>query len=182
MFVSNGILFNHESPLRGLEFVSRKVTNSVARIKLGLQDRLELGNLNSIRDWGFAGDYVEAMWKILQLDSTNDFVIATGIGHTVKDLVDLAFYFADLNSEDYVHSVDSLKRLVDVNALVGDASKAHKLLNWTPKTSFKQLIKLMYEEDIRRWTDFLNGKAVVWDAPAYNSNIKIVNVRYSIKI
>lgn len=182
MFVSNGILFNHESPLRGLEFVTRKITNAVAKIKLGLQNNLELGNLYSIRDWGYAEDYVEAMWKILQNDSPEDFVIATGIGHTVKELVDLAFNFANLNSEDYVRSVDTFKRLVDVNSLVGDSTKARELLNWSPKTSFNQLIKLMYEEDLRRWGNFLNGKATVWDAPTYNDKIKITNVRYSIKI
>lgn len=182
MYVSNGILFNHESPLRGLEFVTRKVTNAVARIKLGLQDRLELGNLNSIRDWGFAVDYTDAMWKILQQDLPEDFVIATGVGHSVKELVDLAFDLANLNSDDYVQSVESFKRLVDVDSLIGDSSKAHELLNWTPKTSFKELIKLMYEEDIRRWNDFLNGKGVVWDAPSYIDKTKIANVRYSIKV
>lgn len=182
MFISNGILFNHESPLRGLEFVTRKVTNSVARIKLGLQKELKLGNLDAIRDWGYALDYVEAMWLMLQQEVSDDFVISTGIGHSVHDLVDLAFSLVGLNSLDYVVSDPSLKRLIDVDELIGDNSKADRELHWKPKTSFEQLVKLMVEEDLRRWNLFIDGNKIVWDAPAYDNVIKIANARYSVKV
>lgn len=182
MFISNGILFNHESPIRGLEFVTRKVTNSVARIKLGLQDKLYLGNLNAVRDWGFAGDYVEAMWLMLKQESPENYVISTGIGYSVRDLVEIAFKEAGLSSSDYVLSIPTLRRVLDVDYLVGDNSKAKNLLDWKPKTTFNELIKHMYSEDLRRWSDQLSGKEVIWDAPSYSDKLKIASVRYSVKV
>lgn len=182
MFISNGILFNHESPLRGLEFVTRKVTNSVARIRLGLQDKIELGNLNSVRDWGYAGDYVEAMWKILQIDKPDDFVIATGIGHSVGEMVNQVFEIAGLDSKDHIVINNSLKRILDVNSLIGDHKKAECDLGWVPKTSFYELMKMMYDCDFKRWSKFLNGETVIWDAPSYDNNANIANVRYSLKV
>ncbi len=182
MFVANGILFNHESPIRGLEFVTRKVTNAAARIKLGLQDRLFLGNTNTIRDWGFAGDYVEAMWLMLQQSIPDSYVISTGIGHSVNEFVDLVFKKAGLSTDEYVSIDPALKRVNDVNALIGDNTKARKFLGWTPKTSFESLIELMYTEDLKRWSDHLSGKEVVWDAPSYSEKIRIASVRYSVKL
>ena len=181
MFVCNGILFNHESPIRGLEFVSRKITNAVARIKLGLQNNLVLGNLDAVRDWGYAKDYVEAMWMMLQQDEPRNFVISTGEGHTVKELVDLAFRMANLNSSEYTKSDSSLKRLIDVNVLIGDNSKAKEVLGWLPKTSFSTLIKIMYEEDFARWKSFVEGKPIVWDGPLYDDNVRITQVRQSLR-
>lgn len=181
IFLSNGILFNHESPIRGLEFVSRKVTNAVAKIKLGLQKDIHLGNLDAIRDWGYAGDYVQAMWLMLQKDEPDDFVISTGQGHTVKQLVETAFSEANINSSDYIVRDKKLERPIDVNSLIGDPSKARIELNWTPKTSFRELIRYMYKEDYKRWSDFINGKEVIWDAPLYSDKLKIANVRYSLK-
>ena len=182
MFVSNGILFNHESPLRGLEFVTRKVTNAVAKIKLGIQKKLSLGNINAIRDWGYAADYVEAMWLMLQQDSPDNFVIATGVGHSVKDLVDQTFKMANLNPYDYIVHESHLNRLIDVNNLVGDYSKAKDEIGWVPKTTFKDLVAKMYESDLSRWTDFINGKPVLWDGPLYSDEARVINVRYSVKV
>ena len=182
MFVSNGILFNHESPIRGLEFVTRKVTNAVARIKLGLQNNVHLGNLNAIRDWGFAGDYVEAMWLMLQQDVPDNYVISTGTGHTVKEFVEFVFKEAGLDWDEYVSVDPVMKRVNDVEFLVGDNSKAQRDLGWKPKTSFNDLLKLMYQEDLRRWSDALAGKEVVWDAPAYSGELKIASVRYSVRV
>lgn len=182
MFVANGILFNHESPIRGLEFVTRKITNSVARIKLGLQDKIYLGNLKAVRDWGFAGDYVEAMWLMLQQDNPESFVISTGIGHSVEDLLEVAFNQAGLQSKEFIAINPGLRRVIDVDYLVGDNSKAYSILGWKPKTSFEELIKHMYLEDLRRWSEQLAGKEVVWDAPLYNDKLKIASVRYSVKV
>lgn len=150
MFTCGGILFNHESPRRGLEFVTRKVTNAVARIKLGLQQELRIGNLNARRDWGFAGDYVKAMWLMLQAKHPKDYVIATGKSHSVKDLVDLAFKYVGLQPRDYVRVDTALLRPADVDFLCGDASLARKELGWIPTVSFEQLVKDMVEEDLRR--------------------------------
>jgi len=182
MFISNGILFNHESPIRGLEFVTRKVTNSVARIKLGLQKKLYLGNLDAIRDWGYAGDYVEAIWLMMQQDKPDDFVISTGVGHSVRELCEFVFNEAGLNWEEYVAIDPSMKRVVDVDSLIGDNSKAKRELGWSPRVSFEELLRLMYHEDLRRWKDTLSGKKVIWDAPAYDDKLKIASVRYSLKI
>jgi GDPmannose 4,6-dehydratase len=149
LFAISGILFNHESPRRGLEFVTRKVTNGAARIKLGLQPDLHLGNLDAKRDWGFAGDYVEAMWLMLQQDKPDDYVVATGETHSVKDLVEIAFAAAGIdNWEEYVKIDQSLIRPAEVDYLIGDASKAKKVLNWAPKTDFKGLIEMMVKSDL----------------------------------
>lgn len=152
MFACSGILFNHESPRRGIEFVTRKITHSVARIKLGKQDKLELGNLDAKRDWGFSGDYVEAMWLMLQQEKPDDYVIATGEMHSVREFVELAFSYAGIDDwEKYVIS-DHPKhtRPAEVDYLIGDYSKAKKVLGWEPKTSFKKLVKMMVNADLER--------------------------------
>jgi GDPmannose 4,6-dehydratase len=147
---SSGILFNHESPRRGPEFVTRKVTQSVARIATGKQKIIVMGNLDAKRDWGFAGDYVKAMWLMLQQDLADDYVIATGKTHSVRDLVSLAFSVAGIsNWEDYVSSSDDLLRPADISSLVGDPSKAKLNLGWVPETSFEELVTMMVEHDLK---------------------------------
>jgi GDPmannose 4,6-dehydratase len=163
MFAVSGILFNHESPRRGLEFVTRKVTDGVARIKLGLADHLALGNLDAKRDWGFAGDYVRAMWMMLQQPQADDFVIATGISHSVSDLVEVAFRHAGLEWQKYVKTDKALLRPAEVDHLIGDASKATRVLGWQPKITFEGLIQMMVDEDIRR----LSARARSESTPAY---------------
>ena len=148
MFCSNGILFNHESPHRGETFVTRKITRAVGRIHVGIQEKLTLGNLDSERDWGFAGDYVEAMWKIINHSNPTDYVISTGESHSVKEFLKIAFKFVNLNYEDYVVISEKYYRPNEVNYLLGDSSKAKKELDWTPKTSFEDLIRMMIESDI----------------------------------
>ena len=148
MYAVSGILFNHESPRRGLEFVTRKVTHAVARIKHGLQHKLHMGNLDAKRDWGFSGDYVEAMWLMLQQDKPDDFVISTGETHTVEKLVDLAFSSAGLKWKDYVVKDPKFVRPAEVDLLIGDPAKAKRELGWTPKTSFEQLVKMMVDADL----------------------------------
>ena len=143
-----GILFNHESPRRGLEFVSRKVTHGVARIKYGFEQRLPLGNLDARRDWGFAGDYVEAMWLMLQQEEPNDFVIATGVDRSIKEFCEAAFDCAGLQWEDHVYVDDQLFRPTEVDILRGDASKARQELGWEPETSFEQMVQMMVENDL----------------------------------
>jgi GDPmannose 4,6-dehydratase len=150
LFACSGILFNHESPRRGVEFVSHKVTQGVAKIKLGLAKKLCLGNLDARRDWGFAGDYVEAMWQMLQQDEPKDYLIATGVAHSVADLVRLAFQYVNLESEEFVTVDQSLLRPAEVHHLVGDASKARKELGWQPSVSFAELIAMMVDHDIYR--------------------------------
>jgi GDPmannose 4,6-dehydratase len=150
MFACSGILFNHESPLRGKEFVSRKITDGVARIKLGLQDKLMLGNLDAQRDWGFAGDYVEAMWMMLNQNEPDDYVIATGVKHSVRDLVDVAFRHVGLDWSQHVEVDPLLLRPADVNTLCGDAGKARAKLGWAPKVSFEELVAMMVEADLER--------------------------------
>jgi len=146
---SSGILFNHESPRRGFEFVSRKVTNAAARIKLGLQKELTMGNLDAHRDWGFAGDYVEAMWLMLQQDKVEDYVVATGISHSVKDLIKVAFDHVGLDWEDYVHTDPNLLRPAEVDHLLGDPAKAKAKLGWQPRVTFEELIRMMVDHDLR---------------------------------
>lgn len=145
-----GILFNHESPLRGIEFVTRKVTDAVARIKLGCQKDLHLGNIDAKRDWGFAGDYVEAMWKMLQQNKPDDYVVATGRTTTVRDMCKIAFDYVGLNYEDYVVIDSKFYRPAEVDLLLGNPKKAKKVLNWEAKTSLEDLIKMMVEADLRR--------------------------------
>jgi GDPmannose 4,6-dehydratase len=147
---SSGILFNHESPRRGLEFVTRKVTDGAARIKLGLAGDLKLGNLDAKRDWGFAGDYVEAMWMMLQQDRPDNFVIATGKNHSVRDLVQNAFAAVDLDYHDFVKTDPRFVRPAEVDTLLGDASHAKARLGWEPRTTFEQLVKMMVEADLKR--------------------------------
>ncbi|MGQ9510010.1 MAG: GDP-mannose 4,6-dehydratase [Thermodesulfobacteriota bacterium] len=149
MFCCSGILFNHESPRRGLEFVSRKITHGAAKIKLGLQKELRLGNLEARRDWGFAGDYVEAMWLMLQQDKPDDYVIATGISHSVKDLVKIAFAHLGLKWEEYVVVDQKFFRPAEVDYLLGDPKKAKKILGWQPKVTFEELIKMMVDYDLQ---------------------------------
>jgi len=150
MHASNGILFNHESPLRGPQFVSRKITSAVAAIKLGQQRELSLGNLEAKRDWGFAGDYVEAMWLMLQQEKPDDYVIASGVVHTVREFCRAAFEHVDLNYEDYVVVDPELFRPVDVNVLHGDPAKARGVLGWQPKVTFEALVEMMVDADLAR--------------------------------
>ena len=152
MFATSGILFNHESPRRGLEFVTRKVSYGVAKIKLGLSDTLSLGNLHAERDWGFAGDYVKAMWLMLQQDQPNDYVVATGVSHSVQELVEVAFAHADLDWHDYVKIDQKLHRPAEVDLLVGNSSKARTELNWEPTVDFKKLVEMMVDADLERLT------------------------------
>ncbi|HLC22155.1 MAG TPA: GDP-mannose 4,6-dehydratase [Candidatus Nanoarchaeia archaeon] len=165
LFTCSGILFNHESPLRGLEFVTRKITNAVARIKLGLQKELLLGNLDAKRDWGYAPDFVEAMWLMLQQEHPDDFVIATGETHTVREFCEVAFQEVGLNYNDYVKVDERFFRPSEVDLLIGDAGKAKQKLNWKPKTTFKELVKIMVQEDLNRWQRFQKGEHFPWDAP-----------------
>jgi GDPmannose 4,6-dehydratase len=150
LFAVSGILFNHESPRRGLEFVTRKVSDGAARIKHGLADELRLGNLQARRDWGFAGDYVRAMWLMLQTDDPKDFVVATGVEHSVQQLVDLAFASAGLDAARHVVVDHDLVRPAEVDHLIGDASRARAELGWEPQVSFEQLVEVMVVADLER--------------------------------
>jgi GDPmannose 4,6-dehydratase len=152
MFACNGILFNHESPRRGETFVSRKITRAAARIKLGMQDKLFLGNLDAKRDWGFAGDYVEGMWRMLQLDKPDDFVIATGECHTVRDFLDEAFGALEIDWQKHVEIDPRYFRPAEVDELRGDMTKAKRLLGWTPKVGFKELVRMMVKADLEELT------------------------------
>jgi len=158
LFASNGILFNHESPRRGETFVTRKITRAVAHIKLQMQEKLYLGNMDAKRDWGYAPEYVEAMWLILQQDRPDDFVIATGETHSVKEFCEEAFAHAGLDWQKYVEIDKLYYRPSEVDLLIGDASKAKKVLGWEPKTKFKDLVKLMVDADIKTLEDQLSGR------------------------
>ncbi|PAW76692.1 MAG: GDP-mannose 4,6-dehydratase [Verrucomicrobia bacterium Tous-C9LFEB] len=160
MHASNGILFNHESPRRGETFVTRKITRAVARIKAGLQNELFLGNLDAKRDWGFAPEYVEAMWLMLQQDQPDDYVIATGETHSVREFLEVAFSHANLDWQKYVKIDQRYFRPAEVELLIGDASKARKALNWQPKTTFKQLTEIMVDADIAQLQRQLDGKDI----------------------
>jgi GDPmannose 4,6-dehydratase len=150
LFAVSGMLFNHESPRRGLEFVTRKVSDGVARIKLGLADKLSVGNLDAHRDWGFAGDYVRAMWLMLQQEQPDDYVVATGISHSVQELIEIAFARVGLPWEKYVSVDPALLRRAEVDHLLGDATKAHKQLGWAPSVDFRQLVEMMVDADLER--------------------------------
>jgi GDPmannose 4,6-dehydratase len=150
LFAVSGMLFNHESPRRGIEFVTRKVSDGVARIKLGLADSLPIGNLDAQRDWGYAGDYVRAMWLMLQQDQADDYVIATGVCHSVRELVEIAFARAGLDWQKYVKVDPALLRPAEVDHLLGDASKARRVLGWTPQVDFRQLVEMMVDADLQR--------------------------------
>jgi GDPmannose 4,6-dehydratase len=157
LHASNGILFNHGSPRRGLEFVERKVTHGVARIKLGLDHELRLGNLDAKRDWGYAGDYVEAMWMMLQQDEPDDYVVSSGETHSVRELVELAFGHADLDPDDHVVIDEQFFRPAEVDLLVGDATKVRKVLGWEPRTSFEELVRMMVDADVELLSGRLRG-------------------------
>lgn len=151
LFCCNGILYNHESPIRGLHFVTRKISDGVARIKLGLSDEIRLGNINSQRDWGFAGDYVEAMWMMLQQQKPDDFILSTGKTHSIKDFLDIAFKYAGItNWKKYVKLDPTFKRPKELMVLKGKSNKAQKILNWKPKVKFEDLVKIMVDADIER--------------------------------
>ncbi len=150
LHATNGILFNHESPRRGETFVTRKITMAAARIKLGLQSKLYLGNLSAVRDWGYAPEYVESMWRMLQQEKSDDYVVATGVGATVRDFCDAAFSVLDLNYKDFVETEDRYTRPTEVDALIGDASKAERALGWKAKTHWKELAEIMVESDLRK--------------------------------
>jgi GDPmannose 4,6-dehydratase len=162
MFAVSGILFNHESPRRGLEFVTRKVTEGVARIKLGLSDHLPLGNLDACRDWGFAGDYVRAMWMMLQQDQADDYVIATGVSHSVRQLVETAFSHVGLDWQKYVRIDPAFLRPAEVDHLIGDASKAKRALGWEPSVSFQGLVSMMVDADMATLSGPPGAAAATW--------------------
>ncbi|HXI83301.1 MAG TPA: GDP-mannose 4,6-dehydratase [Verrucomicrobiae bacterium] len=163
MFACNGILFNHESPRRGETFVTRKITRAIAHIKLGLQEKLYLGNLDAKRDWGYAPEFVEAMWLILQQDQPDDFVIATGETHSVREFCEEAFAHAGLDWSKYVEIDERYYRPAEVDLLIGDASKAKRVLGWEAKTRFKDLVKLMVDADLKTLEDQLAGKVAKVD-------------------
>jgi len=150
LFAVSGILFNHESPRRGREFVTRKISDGVARIKLGLADELRMGNLDACRDWGFAGDYVKAMWLMLQQDKAEDYVVATGISHSVKDFIEVAFSHAGLDWEKHVIQDEKFMRPAEVDHLLGDSSKARRILRWNPQVDFDGLVRMMVDADIEK--------------------------------
>ncbi len=182
MFASNGILFNHESPLRGLEFVTRKISNAVAKIHLGLQSELSLGNLDSKRDWGYAPEYVECMWKMLQAKTPDDYVVASNSTHTVREFVEEAFGVVGLDYKKYVKQDPRFFRPLEVDLLQGDYSKAEKELGWRPKTDFKALVKIMVEEDIERWKSWKKGDKFAWDAPFYFEEVWLSKGKRSLDI
>ena len=150
LFACSGILFNHESPRRGYEFVTRKITQGVAAIKLGQQEKLSLGNLDALRDWGYAGDYVDAMWRMLQQDEPDDYVVATGISHSVRELCERAFAVVDLDWSKYVEVNETFFRPAEVQTLMGDATKARSVLKWEPRVAFDELVEMMVRSDLER--------------------------------
>ena len=175
IFTANGLLFNHESPLRGLEFVTRKISNSVAKIALGLEKELRLGNLEAKRDWGYAPEYVEAMWLMLQQTDPDDYVIATDEAHSVKEFVEQAFSIMKLDWQKYVKVDKQFLRPLDVDLLQGDYSKAKQKLGWQPKVKFEQLVDIMVREDLDHWQRWLKGERFPWDAPNYPSENRILS-------
>jgi len=175
IFACNGILFNHESPLRGLEFVTRKISNGVAKIHLGLEKELRMGNLETKRDWGYAPEYVEAMWLMLQQDEPDDYVIATNEPHSVKEFAEKAFSMVDLDWREYIRVDERFLRPVDVEFLQGDYSKAKKKLGWQPKIKMDKLVEIMVKEDIDRWRKNLKGEHFAWDAYNYPGEMNIIN-------
>jgi GDPmannose 4,6-dehydratase len=157
LFAVSGMLFNHESPRRGLEFVTRKVTDGVARIKLGRTESLSIGNLDAHRDWGFAGDYVRAMWLMLQQNEPDDFVVATGVSHSVRQLIEIAFAHVGLEWQKYVRVDPALLRPAEVEHLLGDSTKAREVLGWKPEVSFEQLVEMMVDADVERLSTARTG-------------------------
>ena len=169
MHATNGILFNHESPLRGLEFVTRKISNEVAKISLGLSKSLKLGNLDAKRDWGYAPEFVEGMWKMLQQKNPDDYVLATNETHTVREFVNEACKIAGISSKKIQTSKQNL-RPIDVQYLRGDYKKAKRKLGWSPKTKFKKLVKIMVDEDISRWERWIKREYFPWDAATFGQD------------
>jgi GDPmannose 4,6-dehydratase len=174
LFAVNGILFNHESPLRGMEFVTRKIANEAAKISLGISKEVGLGNLEAKRDWGYAPEYVEAMWLMLQQKEVDNFVIATGEAHSVKEFAEKSFDVVGLDWQDHVKTDKRCLRPLDVPSLTGNYSKAEKKLGWKPKTRFDELVKIMTKEEVSRWERWLNGERFPWDAPNYPHENKIL--------
>jgi len=174
IFACSGIFFNHESPLRGLEFVTRKISNAVAKIKLGLEKELVLGNLDAKRDWGYAPEYVEAMWLMLQQDKPEDYVVATGETHSVKEFAQQAFGVVGLDWQKHVRTDKRFLRPLDIQCLIGDSSKARSDLGWIPKTNFNKLVEIMVKEDLQRWERWLAGERFPWDAPNYPTEARIL--------
>ena len=180
IFACNGILFNHESPLRGLEFVTRKISNGVAKIKLGLQRELKLGNLEAKRDWGYTPEYVETMWLMLQQDSPEDYVIATGEAHSVREFAEKAFEIVGLDWKKYVKVEKRFFRPLDTHFLRGDYAKAKQKLGWRPKVKFEKLVRIMVREELSKWQKWLEGERFPWDAPNYPSEDRIISRMYKI--
>jgi len=178
LFACNGILFNHESPLRGLEFVTRKITNAAAKIKLGLENVLELGNLDAQRDWGYAPEYVEMMWLMLQQERPDDYVIATNESHSVREFAAKAFSCLNLNCEEYVQVDEKYLRVKDVRYLRGNYTKAKRTLGWEPKVTFDGLIEIMAEADLERWERWRKGERFPWDAINYPNEKKILSRKW----
>lgn len=174
IFTVNGILFNHESPLRGLEFVTRKIANEAAKISLGLSQEIKLGNLDAKRDWGYAPEYVESMWRMLQQKKADDYVIATGETHTVREFVQRAFDVVGLDWQEHIKVDKRFLRPLDVPALIGDYSKAKRELGWRPNTKFTELVEIMVKEEINRWERWLNGERFPWDAPNFRNENRIL--------
>jgi len=174
IFACNGILFNHESPLRGLEFVTRKITNAAAKIAMGLEKELKLGNLEAKRDWGYAPEFVRAMWMMLQQEKPDDYVVATAETHTVREFVEEAFKRVGLDWQKHVSVDERFKRPLDVNFLKGDHSKATEKLGWQPQTKFNSLVDLMADEDISRWRRCLKGERFPWDAQNYPGEDRVI--------
>ncbi len=175
LFACNGILFNHESPLRGLEFVTRKITNNVAKISLGLEEYIELGNIEAKRDWGYAPEYVEAMWLMLQQDEPDDFVIATNETHSIKEFLEVAFSYVGLDWEKHVRIDERFMRPVDVRYLKGSYDKAREKLHWEPKTRFNGLAEIMLKSDVERWKLWSAGEHFPWDAWNYPNEKRILS-------
>ncbi len=175
IFACNGILFNHESPLRGLEFVTRKISNGVAKIKLGIDKELRLGNLETHRDWGYAPEYIESMWLILQQAEPDDYVVATNEAHSVKEFAEKAFAVADLDWQKYVKVDEKFYRPLEVGYLQGDYTKAKNKLGWEPKVKFARLVEIMVKEDLDRWGRWQQGQRFPWDAPSYPSENQILS-------
>ena len=175
IFACNGILFNHESPLRGMEFVTRKISNGVAKIALGIEKDLSLGNLDAKRDWGYAPEYVESMWLMLQQPDPDDYVVATNETHSVRELVQKAFEVVELDWQEYVKADLKFFRPLDVDYLQGDSSKAQEKLGWFPRVKFEKLVQIMVEEDLDHWKKWQRGERFAWDAPNYPNESRILS-------
>ena len=171
IFAVNGILFNHESEIRGLEFVTRKISNEVAKIKLGISNKIMLGNIDSFRDWGYAPEYTDAMRMMLESDKADDFVVASGETHQVKEFIKLAFEYLDLDYTEYLEISTKFKRPTDVNYLRGSYSKIDNLLGWRPRVKFQELVKIMVDADLERWKNIKAGNIIPTDALFYDENL-----------